>query len=246
MRTIFIGLITLLISMSLLQAESLQATVNAQAIEIKQLKRALSLKEQELKILLITVKNSKQESMLHTNQQHLEFKDVNNVSATRVVIKPSMLSETAIKEIDHAGDTDTDALDDTLSGSDTSGETQAGTTDTMKAQSMEDTKSVTVKKELPQKEMMKEEKTAEIAMDEKQVIPALTRMKPSTFSLIKDTKVFKKIFTKEGDAWREGMRFTSNKRRGKWIQITGKITDQGWQQVGSELWIEQSYVKKIR
>ena len=235
MRTIFIGLITLFLSMGLLQAESLQATVDAQALEIKRLKRALSLKEQELKILLITMKNSKQESMLHSSQQHLEFKDVNNVSATRVVIKPSMLSETAIKEIDHAGDTDTDALDDTLNGKADSNGTQAGTSEAMLAQSQETTKSITVQKILPKEELMQEE-----------TIPALTRMKPSTFSLIKDTQVVKTLFAKEGEAWTEGMRFTSNKRRGKWIQVTGRITDQGWKQVTSELWIDQTYVKKIR
>lgn len=238
MRIVFIRLITLCLSMSLLQAESLNATIESQALEIKQLKRALSLKEQELKILLITLKNSKQESMLHSTQQHLEFQDVSNVSPTRVVVKSSTLSESAIKEIDNIGDTDTDALDDTLNNQDASGETQAGSSTAMMTQKGHDTES----------SKMDESQSIidESMIDKETAIPALTRMKPSTFSLIKDTKVTKKIFDKEGESWREGMRFTSNKRRGTWIQITGRITDQGWKQVHGTLWINQSSVKKIR
>jgi len=225
MRTIFVTVITLFFTTGWLCANSLQATVDAQALEIKQLKRQLSLKEQELKILLITIKNSKQESMLHSTQQHLEFKDVNNVSATRVVIKPSMLSEKAIKEIDNSGDIDTDTV------AYASQEANAST-HTMDQTTQEDMTTVdtpVVEKDLQEK-----------------VIPKLTRIKPSTFALIKDTKVFKKIFAEEGDDWTKGMRFTSNKKRGSWIQITGKITDAGWKQVSSELWIDESCVEKIR
>ena len=226
-----------------LNAEGLQSTVDAQALQIKQLKRALSLKEQELKVLLITIKNAKQESMLHTNQQHLEFKDVDNVSATRVVVKPSMLSETAIREIDQSGDIDTDTLEDSFNKkfdeSATTSNTQAG----MESDKVTNSADIVDKTTLP---TIKEEVSTVEKEINKQVIPKLTRIKPSTFALKVDTQVYKKIFDTQGENWTIGMRFTSNKKRGTWIKITGRITDSGWKSVASDLWIDESCVKKIR
>ena len=226
-----------------LNAEALQSTIDAQALQIKQLKRALSLKEQELKVLLITIKNAKQESMLYTNQQHLEFQDVDNVSATRVVVKPSMLSETAIKEIDQSGDIDTDALEDSFNKkfdeNATANNTQAG----LENSNMTNSANIVDKTTLP---TIKEEIDTVQKVIDKQVVPKLTRIKPSTFALKVDTQVYKKIFDTEGEDWTIGMRFTSNKKRGTWIKITGKITDSGWKQVKSDLWIDESCVNKIR
>lgn len=230
-----------------LHAEGLQSTVDAQALQIKQLKRALSLKEQELKVLLITIKNAKQESMLHTNQQHLEFQDVDNVSPTRVVVKPSMLSEVAIKEIDHSGDIDTDTLEDSFNqkfdGNSTASNTQAG----MEHDATTDSADIVTNATRPwvKEEIAKVEKKIDAKKQEK-VIPKLTRIKASTFALTVDTQVYKKIFDEKGEAWTTGMRFTSNKKRGTWIKITGKITDGRWKQVKSDLWIDESCVEKVR
>ena len=223
MRTTFIVLITLILTTSSLQAQSDQETIEAQALEIKQLKRALNIKEQELKILLITVKNAKQESMLHSTDQHLKFQNVDNITPTRVVVKPSMLSETAIKEIDQGADTNTDT--DTLTDNLEKASAQADDV----VESTEDSETSSKSEESVQKEIEK-----------------LTYMKPSTFTLTKDTHVYPKIYGEAGEIWTEGMRFTSNKRRGSWIQITGKITNAHWKAVTSELWIDESFVKKIR
>jgi hypothetical protein len=230
MKKVLFIVVTLLMSQSLV-ADDLQNTIDDQAMQIKQLKRALSLKEQELKILLITLKNSKQESMLHSNEQHLEFSDVDNVSATRVVVKPSMLSETAIKAIDHAEDVDTAALDGEISEDDASA-TPDETAD-VEVAATEDT-------------MVVEDKITIKQEAEPKVIPKLSYMKPSTFALTMDADVFKVIFSKDGEAWKKGKRFTSNKKRGDWIQITGEITNGKWKQVSGELWIDQNCVKKVR
>lgn len=226
-----------------LSAEGLQSTVEAQALQIKRLKRALSVKEQELKVLLITIKNAKQESMLHSSQQQLEFQNVNNVSATRVVVKPSMLSEKAIREIDQSGDIDTDTLEDNFNKKFDENATASNTQAGMERETTANSAHIVDKTTLPS---VKEEIASIEKEINKRVIPKLTRIKASTFALKVNTKVYKKIFDTEGEDWRSGMRFTSNKKRGTWIKVTGKITDSGWKQVTSDLWIDESCVKKIR
>lgn len=218
MKSFFTTVITLSLTAGLLHAAPTQETFDAQSLEIKQLKRALNVKEQELKILLITLKNSKLESMLHSTEQHLKFKNIDNITSTRVVIKPSMLSEAAIKEIDSGADTDTDVIEDNLN---------KPSTQAQKAQSKEDIS-----------------KAAQEAMTKE--IPKLTYMKPSTFSLIVDGKVYTKIYAQDGVEWNKGMRFTSNKRRGPWIKITGQITNGNWKSANGDLWINETCVKKVR
>lgn len=224
MRTL---LLTLTLLMGILNAKGTQSTIDAQALEIKQLKRALGVKEQELKILLITIKNSKQESMLHTSEQSLEFKDVNNVSATRVVIKPSMLSETAIKEIDHAGDVDTGTVED-----------ENRHDNSVKTAVKEANKTAIESNSAAKKETTDSSESEEM--------PKLSYITPSTFSLTMDADVYSKIFAPASKKWKKDMRFTSNKKRGKWIQITGKIDKGNWSSVKSDLWIDESCVKKVR
>ncbi len=237
-------LLTLVMTMSLLQAQTDQEKIEAQALEIKQLKRALKIKEEELKILLITIKNSKQESMLHSTEQHLKFKNVDNVTPTRVVVKPSMLSETAIKEIDQGGYTDTDVIEDNLNKASSQDQ------EAMAQNEMDETDAgvESDKKEVAvaDKEVLEEPKEVDEAKAVKKEIEKLTFMKPSTFTVVKATPVYSKIYGPESEAWEKGMRFTSNKRRGSWIQITGKITNSRWKAVKTELWIDESNVKKVR
>lgn len=222
-----LSLLSILVFAQSLYAENLQSTIDEQAMQIKQLKRDLSLKEQELKILLITIKNSKQESMLHSNGQHLEFSDVNDVSPTRVVVNPSMLSETSIKAIDKVESVDMSKIPLTENN-----ETDVVVSQETQAPQMETdsipTEQVVSAKKMPEK------------MD------ALSYMKPSTFTLIVNTKVFNTVHDRIGVAWAEGKRFTSNKKRGDWIQITGEINQGKWKQVYTELWIDSACVKKVR
>ncbi len=233
MRELARVLLVMVLCTSAVMAQTLEEQVQKQENEIKRLKRELSVKEQEIKILLITLKNAQQEAVLNSDGTKLEFKDVNQLSATRVVVKPSMLSEAAIKEIDQGSYTDTDTMSANM------------------AQSVKE-QDVSVEVEGKEKEALKESATestlkeAPKRQDGPKVIAKLTYMKPSKFELTADAQIFAKIYGNAIETWEQGQRFTSNKRRGPWIQITGKITAKGWEQVKKPLWIDDQYTKIVK
>lgn len=197
-------------------AESLQGTIDRQQSMIKQLKREVAIKDQEIKILLITLKNAQQESMIASSGQKLEFNNVSNVSPTRVVLKSSMLSESAIKEINKYQQTDTD----TLSGMNAPKKLTEPTT---VSHTGSEVKKATDSCNFP-----------------------IQYIKASKFELIKEGKVYYEVGGSNFELWPEGKRFTSNKKRGPWILVTGQITRDGWTRSSQELWISENDVQTIQ
>lgn len=191
-----------------LEALSLEEQLVSQEAEIKQLKRELAIKEQEIKILLITLKNAQEETILSSSGQKLEFATIDQVSPTRVVLKPSMLSETAIKEINKLEQTDTDTLSQTTDEK----PQQAATMDAN-------------------------------SMDAK--LPPMEYIKASKFELMSEAKVYSEIGDTTFTVWPQGTRFTSNRKRGNWILVTGQITSKGWKRSDENFWVPQEAVRII-
>lgn len=222
---VFLGL-----SVTLLAAESLQEqTIATQAQEIKNLQRELGIKKQEIKILLITIKNQQKESMLSATNQPLEFSNISKITPTKVVLKPSMLSEEAIQEIDRSNQTDTDTLAGLMPNSEQNMTVIAPKPNT----TAQKCKTQTVDKNVTTKA-------------QQNVKYKLVYTKPSKFKLTHESFIYGVLGEKPIGTWEEGKAFTSNRKKGPWILITGEISKKGWVQVKQKLWINEDDIKKSR
>ena len=246
------------------QAQSLQETIDKQAREIKELKRQLAIKKQEIKILLITLKNAQQESMLNASSPSLQFKDIKTPNRATVVLKPSMLSEMAIREIDKYDQSDTDTIQENLRevvedkpSSDMPVQKVApvqkqqsltkktSPTPVVQAQTepVVEKPKVLAQKKSKQKPLVK---TVEPVQKPHLNLPPLQYTKPTKYRVRHDAKVYAKIGAIDFQTWKARRAFTSNKKRGHWIRITGLITHEGWVKAPSEMWIDEKDVRVIK
>ncbi len=86
-----------------------------------------------------------------------------------------------------------------------------------------------IAKPLPKKEVKKEMQKIEI-------------FTASSFKLNKNSDIFDSPQGNKIISWKKGRSFTSNKKMGSWIKITGYFVDKKWKQARKDLWIENLYI----
>lgn len=192
--------------------------------KIEHLKRELAIKKQEIQILLIAIKNQKQEQLSASNEQALEFDTVKKVSPTRVVLKPSMLSEEAISAIDRTYQTDTDTLTQQMQNISHNNQ-DSGDELTI----IDDTQAV--------------EDVAQSAPQQNPDELKLEYTTPKKYYMRRHATVYKDLGRTPFANYKEGKSFTSNRKKGDWILITGQITNKGWQAAKQEIWVHKSNVR---
>lgn len=73
---------------------------------------------------------------------------------------------------------------------------------------------------------------------------AIEQFRPTTFILTEDASLYANPYGVENqEEWLQEQRFTAFERHGNRLKISGKITQNGWQQINQNLWIEERFVK---
>ena len=176
-----------------------------------------------------------------------------------------MLSEEAIQEIDRTNQTDTDMLAAQMPGSTVVSEVtdlniQADSTqiagdeiqETIPVEVVAVEVNVTQPQDIPRVVQEQEEFHEQEEFQVEKVAPSVVTIqklvytKPSKFRLLCESAIYEKIGEESIEIWDKGKTFTSNRKRGEWILITGQITANGWKQSEQKLWIHSDNIKKIR
>ncbi|KIM10855.1 MAG: hypothetical protein KU37_09025 [Sulfuricurvum sp. PC08-66] len=204
--------------------------------QIKALERELAIKKQEIQILLIAIKNQKQESIQKSNAPSLSFQSVDTPAPTKVILKPSMLSEEAISAIDRENQTDTDTL------------MASAPTQNTDVVAPEATQATTPEESPEESEAVQQEATTDTIASRKEshapsTIAGIIYTKPTKYHLIEKATIFSDLGQSRIEEWEKERAFTSNRRKGEWILVTGRITSRGWEMVEKSMWIHQSHVK---
>ncbi|MDH5464803.1 MAG: hypothetical protein OEW60_04180 [Thiovulaceae bacterium] len=229
--------------------------------KIKRLEQIILQKEEEIEVLLRALKNGEAENHAKLSSQKLDFNKVQVITPTKVVLKPEGLSEAAIAEIDKSSQVYKEFVPIKEE------ELKSEPAPIIERRLVRKEIPVAVEQKMPKVPKVEQEEEPEPEPEPEPVVEVevpveveapkpvrkyvsiqaeLKYMQPSKFKVKMIAPVYKKLGGELFEEWDVGKTFTSNRYRGKWIMVTGIITDKGWVKSPADLWIQESFVQKVQ